>query len=198
MAVSNTRGRGNIPTDDNNIDWMMNHGGLEEIDYEEEDIPFKTRYRWNGSKETEGSPWSIPPIDRRCTARSYIRDSEGDYVVDRDNNRIRRPCLNWPMRGTHVCVSHGGKVPNVRRAAILRMISSLDAAVGKHLQIIFNPKTTDADKMKAIRELYEVTGVKKPQQVEVTTPGWERVIEKMFMDPNNPVTIEGEAEDASP
>lgn len=195
MAVSNTRGRGNIPTDDYNIDWMMHNGGLEEIDYEEEGIDFKTRFRWNGSKDTEGSPWAIPPLDRRCTGRSFIRDSEGDYVVDQDNRRIRRPCLNWPMRGTHVCVVHGGKVPAVRRAAVIRLISSLDAVVGKHLSIIFSKSSTDADKMKAIRELYEVTGVKKPQQVEVRAPGWERVIEKMFMDPNNPTVIEGHAEE---
>jgi len=192
VAKSQQRGRGNSKADTRNIDWMMDNGGLETIDPEDEGIPWPAKTRWNGSKDDEGSPWAIPPPGKRCTGKSYVRDDDGDYIVDNSNRRIMRPCHNWPMRGTKVCLKHGGGILRVRQAAMDRLIGSLDAAVGKHIKIIFGKYTEDADRLRAIKELYDIIGMRQPQKIDVRTPGWERVLEKMFM--SSPAARQSERE----
>lgn len=180
MARSTERGVGNTPRDQASIDWMMETGELRVIDPEEEGIPFPAKLQWDGAADTEGSPWMIPPDGKRCVGKAFLRDEDGDYVVDKDNKRIMRPCWSWPMKGMRVCLSHGGGLSAVRRAAENRMASALDAATGRLVTIATDPETSDQDALKAIKELMDRVGVRGAINIDTSQPGWRDVIREAF------------------
>lgn len=137
MARSTARGRGNQPHDEEFLDWMEDHGELEVVDPEELGVPFPAKLKWS-RVDDDGSPWKIPRPGNRCKGQAYVRDADGDYVLDAKNNRIMRPCYAWALRGTSVCMKHGGGVERVRRAAMERLIGALDATSGELVKIALN------------------------------------------------------------
>lgn len=205
MARSESRGVGNTPADAAYLEWMKLHenGGLEPIDIkeQEEDIPFPAKVRWTGDDDDDDSPWKIPPPRKRCRGTAYVRDADGDYVLDRNNKRITRPCWKWPMKGQVVCLTHGGGVVRVRRAAVERMASALDAATGALIKIALNENAADKDRIQAIKEIMDRVGVRGGIEVDIKDPGYLRVLADMFEDSeegdgpeDDGANIRGEAE----
>jgi hypothetical protein len=45
------------------------------------------------------------------------------------SSQTGKPCQNYPMHGSTVCSSHGGKAPQVMRAAELRLAEARDDAL---------------------------------------------------------------------
>lgn len=195
MARSTERGTGNTPADEAYVQWMSlpENGGLEIIDLKEqaEDIPFPAKMRWSGDNDDD-SPWKLPPPGRRCRGTAYVRDADGDYIVDRNNVRLTRPCWKHPIKGATVCLSHGGGVARVRRAAIERMASALDAITGALIKIALNEEASDKDRITAINSIMDRVGVRAGVEIDIKDPGYLKVLSDMFEQPDDQ---EGETED---
>lgn len=182
MARSQARGTGNTPADAAYLQWMEDQGALEVIDIreQEEDIPFPAKHRWDGDNDDDDSPWKLPPPGRRCVGTAYLRDADGDYVLDRNNNRLTRPCWKHPMRGMKICLTHGGGVTRVRKAAIERLASSLDAVTGVLVKIAMNEESSDKDRITAINSIMDRVGVRSGIEVDIKDPGYLKVLANLF------------------
>lgn len=180
MARSAKRGVGNTSGDQGHLDWMEENGGLVEIDPEEEGLPFPAKLQWSGLVEDEGSPWQVPPPDKRCNGRAYVRDEDGDYVVDADGRRIKRPCLCWPIRGGTVCLAHGGGRKAVIKNANERLLGAVDRATGQLIKIIEDQDTEDSDRIRAISQLLDRVGVRADAEIDTEQPGWKKVLAELY------------------
>lgn len=180
MAVSQRRGRGNSDKDEAWLHWMEDNGGLEVISPEAEDIPFPAKVRWTGLREDEGSPWMVPPPGKRCSGTAYVRDPDGDYVVDADNKRIIRPCWKWPMKGMTCCMSHGGGITRVRKAAVERMASALDAVTGELVRLALASRDEKV-RLGAITTIMDRVGVRSGVDLhDMKDPAYLSVLKDVF------------------
>lgn len=121
----------------------------------------------------------------RCNGWAFIRDQRGSYVIDVEWHRIRRPCLNPPMRGATVCQTHGGLVPNVRAAALRRLAMASDTMADRLIKL--TAKTDEdgnpvdhADRIKALNSALDRAGIRAGVEVEINTPGYKKVLEDLF------------------
>ena len=200
MAKSTTRGRGNTQLDEDFLEWMRltENGGLRILDPEIEDIPFPAKLKWAGSADDE-SPWKVPPPGKRCVASAFIRDMDGDYILDEDNNRLTRPCWRWPIRGTTVCLVHGGGVTRVKKAAIERMALALDAVTGALVKIALTEDVSPKDRISAINSIMDRVGVRGGTEIDVNNPGYLDVLKGLFESrPGDPDDEDDEDEDEAP
>lgn len=183
MAQKQKTKKGNIPADDEFIEWMQDRVALEVLDPSDEEyaLPFAAKLRFKGSKDDDDSPWKIPPPGKRCNGKAYVRDVDGDYIVDMNDQRIMRPCYNWPMRGMTVCLFHGGGVRRVKKAAVERLVSALDAASGALIKIALD-ETIDAKvRVQAINSIMDRVGVRGGTEVDIKDPGYLDVLRDMFV-----------------
>lgn len=181
VAKSSTRGRGNTDLDDDHLEWMRltENGGLKTLDPDSEDIPFPAKLRWEGVEDDQ-SPWKIPPPGKRCVGKAFIRDPDGDYILDKHNNRLMRPCWRWPIRGATVCLVHGGGVQRTKKAAIERMALALDAVTGALIKIALNNESADKDRISAINSILDRVGVRGGMEVDIKDPGYLDVLKGLF------------------
>ncbi|HEX7041532.1 MAG TPA: hypothetical protein VF202_15555, partial [Trueperaceae bacterium] len=157
MVRSQKRGTGNSPKDEMWIEWMQQHGGLTPIDPDEAGLPWPAMQQWDGDADNEGNPWMVPPPHKSCRGKAYVRDADGNYIMDRNGKRIMRPCWNWPMKGTTVCIYHGGGVEKVRKGAMERLIGALDYTTAELIRLALSKKTDDKVKIQAINSILDRT-----------------------------------------
>lgn len=194
MARNQKTNKGNIPADEGFIEWMEENQVLEVLDEKAQDenaLPFAAKLRFSGKRDEEGSPWSIPPGGRRCRGKAYVRDEDGDYIVDINNERIQRPCYNWPMKGMGVCLSHGGGVTRVKKKAIERLVSALDAASGALIKIALDESIEPKVRVQAINSIMDRVGVRGGMEIDVKEPGYLDVLKNLFEKPK-PVAEDGD------
>jgi hypothetical protein len=153
---------------------------------------YDTLYQWDGYADEVNIDffqafWRGTSKDPRCNGTAYIRDMRGGYIIDCEWERLKRPCLNRPAKGTVVCHSHGAKIPQVRAAAqrvlaeaaevvALRLVGLTDFADEKE-----NP-IAHKDRISASNSVLDRAGVKGGVEVEITTPGYKKVMDLMFTD----------------
>lgn len=121
----------------------------------------------------------------RCNGWAFVRDQRGGYVIDLEWHRIRRPCLNPPMRGGTVCQTHGGLVPNVQAAALRRLAMASDTMAKR---LIHLTASTDeggnpiehADRIKALNSALDRAGIRAGVEVEINTPAYKKVLDELF------------------
>lgn len=153
---------------------------------------YDTLYQWDGYADEVNidffeSFWRGSPDDRRCNGTAYIRDMRGSYIVDCEWERLRRPCLGRPAKGTVVCHSHGAKIPQVKAAA-QRVIAEASEVVALRLVGLTsfadekNVPIDHKNRIAAANSVLDRAGVKGNVEVEVTVPGFKKVLEKMFGD----------------
>jgi len=94
--------------------------------------------------------------------------------VIRSGPKQGEQCPNWAVLGTHVCLSHGAQVPNVRKkaeavleAARMRLIGNVDAAIDT-LEALLDPSTADHVRLKASTEILDRVGVRGGMEVNHT------------------------------
>lgn len=87
---------------------------------------------------------------RRCTAHRT------------DGERCNAPALN----GTNVCRVHGGKAPQVQRAARLKLLDLIDPAIATLAREMTNQQARAADRIKAAEAILDRAG--HPRAVQVT------------------------------
>ena len=116
---------------------------------------------------------------RQCTGTAYIRDRRGGYIVDAEWQRLRRPCLGNPGKGATVCHAHGSQIPVVKAAAQQRLAEASEIVA---LRLIGLTTTGEDDKVKlaAMNSVLDRAGIKGTVEIEVTTPGYKKVMLEMF------------------
>jgi hypothetical protein len=161
---------------------MKENGELKAIDPDEEGVPWPAMSKWSGLAEDKGNPWQIPPPHAACAGKAYVRDVDGNYIMDSDDppKRIMRPCWNWPMKGSTVCIKHGGGIERVRRGAMDRLVSALDVTTGRLIQLALDPGTEDKVRLGAINSIMDRAGVKGGVEVDLKVPGWQEALREMF------------------
>jgi hypothetical protein len=163
---------------------LQAHFALDELSRIEEDeqgVPFGAQWRWKYLQDyldELGEYVNICPSP--CIARAYVRDKQGRYVIDADNEALTRPCLRPASAGTDVCVVHGGYIPQVKAAARARLALASDMVVGRMLEIALNPATAHKDAISAMNSVMDRAGIKGGYEVDVSMPNWQQGLRELF------------------
>lgn len=174
---------GNTKGDRAWLEAQIDAGLIEELDADsDDDVAFGAMLRWTGEKSTEGSYWTLPPEGRRCVGKAKIRDKEGRYIVDKNGDRIIRPCGKWTIIGGTVCVAHGGGVEKVRAKARTRLAGAADALIGHLIAIGLDPNMDPKVRVQAINSALDRAGIKAGIDVQLSAPGWQDGLKEMFGD----------------
>lgn len=182
MARNQKTNKGNIPADEGFIEWMQDNQSLEVLDPKDDDnaLPFAAKVRYTGKRDDPDSPWMIAPEGKRCRGKAYVRDEDGDYIVDMNNERIQRPCYRPPMKGMTVCLHHGGGVTRVKKAAVERLASALDAATGALVKIALDENNDPKVRVQAINSIMDRVGVRGGTEIDIKDPGYLDVVKGLF------------------
>lgn len=173
-------GPGNSKQDQAWLESQIKAGMIEDIGEDETDVPFGAMRRWTGLQADIGSSWQLPDEAHRCSAHARVRDHEGRYVVDADNEVILRPCMRAAIRGGKVCVTHGGGIARVRQAAQVRLAGAADKLIGQLIRIALDPKVDPHARVKAINSALDRAGINQKIEVEVGVPGFQEMLDEMF------------------
>ena len=124
----------------------------------------------------------------RCKGRTCIRhprdheepEMRGQPILNEDGLRQYRPCSAWAANGTDYCSAHGGTTPAAINAA-KRTIALATPGAAEVLQEILHDNSQTADaRIKAAIQILDRGGVRPGVDVSVETPGWQKVLGKMF------------------
>lgn len=146
---------------------------------------YRINYQWEGFADElnedffEAFRRDTGPNARRCNGTAYVRDQSGMYIVDCEWERLKRPCLSRPARGTVICHAHGAKIPQVQAAA-QRALAEASEVVALRLIGMTDGDVEDKVKLAAINSVLDRAGIRGGLEVEVQTPGYKKVLERMF------------------
>jgi hypothetical protein len=84
----------------------------------------------------------------------------------RAHNRLGDPCGQRPIRGGVVCVAHGGRAPQVKRAAQERLRELIDPAIVRLEELIHDEISSVA--LAAVKDVLDRNGYKATEKVEAT------------------------------
>jgi hypothetical protein len=149
-------------------------------------------WQWDGDAEEVNPDFFLPyrrsQNARRCTGIAFIRDETGTYIVDRNWQRLVRPCLATPIKGGSVCQSHGGRLVQVKAAAE-RVIAQASEIVA--LRLVGLTAAQDENKvfidhkvrLGAANSVLDRAGVKGGMAAEENSiPGYRKVLDALFAD----------------
>lgn len=149
-------------------------------------------YQWDGLVDDVNPEFfeffRVPSKEvRKCNGTAYIRDERGGYVIDAEWNRLTRQCIGRPARGADVCYSHGAQVPAVKAAAVRRLAEASEIVA---MRLIGMTAANDEigtpidhkDRISASNSVLDRVGIKAGMDVQITAPGFQRVLERMFAD----------------
>jgi hypothetical protein len=167
---------------------QYNRDMMERIGEEEFGIPFGAQWRWKGSQDDFEMLISTEPIftnrsKNPCSASSYVRDREGRYVLDCDNNVLYRPCMRAAMSGADVCTAHGGKLPATKMAARRRLEGASDLVVSRMLQIALDSAGDPKVVLQACVQVLDRAGIKGGSDIDVNIPGWQEMLKGLIDGP---------------
>jgi hypothetical protein len=152
-----------------------------------DDLPWDIELRWEGhADELDPEYWDqFMRGTRRCNGVAYVRDNRGGYIIDLDDIRLQRPCMSPPLNGSMVCQKHGGQVAHVREAAQRRLSHAAEKAANT-LITLTDPRdeldeiVEQGVRVKAANSVLDRVGIKAGTEVEITVPGYKKVLERMF------------------
>ena len=76
----------------------------------------------------------------------------------RATNRAGNPCGRYPIPGGMVCVAHGGKSPQVRDKARIRLISMIEPALNVLADVMADKDAAASDKLRAANSVLDRAG----------------------------------------
>jgi hypothetical protein len=130
--------------------------------------------------EAEGANWIVgrswevrwvPPDDRRCQARGLGKFSE--WMGNR--------CTMKAIKGGKVCLTHGGKLGSVKKAAQAALARAALPAAEKLIHIAITKRgVTDADRIKAIIQILDRAGVEGKSTIELEIKPWQHVLQTIY------------------
>lgn len=77
------------------------------------------------------------------------------------------PCGNYAIRGGTVCMSHGGRLPNVRKAARER-IDALAPRATEVVEELMDSAASETVRLAAARDVLDRAGVGEGKRIEIT------------------------------
>ncbi len=181
---------GNTKSDQAWLEEVMQLGEINQPDesMRPDGFLYDIQFQWEGYASEVNidffeSFWVGKPGDNRCNGTAYIRDMRGSYIVDCEWQRLTRPCLNRPARGTVVCHAHGARIPAVKAAA-QRVIAEASEVVALRLVGMTDPvgEMDSKVRLNAINSVLDRAGIKGGVEVEVTMPGYKQVLADLFGD----------------
>ena len=105
----------------------------------------------------------------RCTA------------IKKDGNR----CKNWSLRGAHVCLKHGGRLPNIKdhaeavvEAARMRLIGLSDLAIDQLEDLVQNA-SAEKIRLDAAKDILDRNGVKGAMEINVEVQHTESAADRL-------------------
>lgn len=148
---------------------------------------YDINYQWTGYADEVNVEFFLAFArgERRCTGTAYIRDASGQYIVDAEWERLTRPCLRSPGKGTVVCTSHGSKIPQVRAAAERRLAEAADVVAARLINLtdVADEHRLPIDpsvRVKAANSVLDRAGIKGGVDVEVQLPGYKKALADLF------------------
>lgn len=122
----------------------------------------------NFTGRTELRERYAPPPERRCNALINNLEWKG--------NR----CVRWTIKGGNVCPSHGGSLPEVKKAAQHRLAMAADRASARLIHIALSKKgVADKDRIKALTEILDRAGVQGKTTIEVEIKPWQKMLQRI-------------------
>jgi hypothetical protein len=186
---------GNSICDQEWIAAMQEDGSLHDPNEETrpEGFLYSTILQWDGLSDEinpEFFEFYRPPRSspgRRCNGTAYVRDQRGGYIVDAEWQRIRRQCLSKPAQGANVCYAHGAQIPVVKAAAQRALAEAAEIVALRLIGMTgsrdeLNETIMHKDRISAANSVLDRAGIKGSVEVEITVPGYKRVLEKLFGD----------------
>lgn len=127
---------------------------------------------WKGRARDIGSPYQLPPADKRCVRERTMRDDDGGAILDWDKQPLKLRCPKWAMIGTDICVDHAKGSTAVMSEVRKRIVGAADALAGEMIRIALMGDT-EADRLKAINSLLDRAGLKGGMEISVDEDSWE-------------------------
>ena len=116
--------------------------------------------------DPKGEPHLMGPEEKpRCTAHSRT-----------SGQRCKQP----PIAGGTVCVYHGGKAPQVRRKAALRMVELVDPAIATVARIMTDQNAKEADRLRAAENVLDRAGVSRKAEVTSVDAAKDLLVERLM------------------
>lgn len=184
---------GNGKADQAWIEEMTAAGELREPDLSQkpDDYYWEPILQWTGLQEDVNPEFfeffrrNKRPDAQKCTGTAYIRDKRGGYVIDAEWNRLTRQCIGNTGKGATVCHAHGSRIPVVKAAAIRRLAEASEMVAMRLIGLTGasdenNVFIDHKDRISASNSVLDRVGIKGGVDVEVTVPGFQRVLQKMF------------------
>lgn len=113
----------------------------------------------------------VPLEDRRC--RATIKNKLSPWLGNR--------CCQNAIHGGVVCVFHGGRLPNVRKAAQRRLaLAAVPAADRLIYMALKKRKMSDSDRLKAILAILDRAGVEGRSTIEIEVKPWQEALQTLF------------------
>ncbi len=119
-----------------------------------------------GKKGGPSAPGTKNP-ERRCTATA--------------RNTGER-CKRAAIKGGTVCTTHGGNLPQVRKAAKERLLDLVDPALAELHRVLSDKNADDAVKVRAALGILDRTGHGPSAKINVSSSKWDDVIGEMVKD----------------
>lgn len=93
-------------------------------------------------------------------------------------------CKRAANKGMNVCNSHGGRAPQVRRAAQLRILEASDKAAARLVNLMQDKSIPAAVQLNAARDLLDRANIVGTQQVNVSVSdsAWEKHMAEVVVD----------------
>lgn len=123
------------------------------------------------------------PDDIRCTGKIKRGPYEGNQ------------CRNPRLLGARVCHQHGGSLPNVKKAAQMRILAAADMAVAKLVDIAVSSTrgTEDPDRIRAILALLDRAGIDGKQTVTIEVKPWQDALQALVSNKSKKAPKKGSA-----
>jgi len=115
----------------------------------------------------EKNPRNTKPKELPATPAEVVRKRKGPQCTATSTTTGAR-CRNAPIKGGTTCKFHGGGAPQVRAKATQRLMAMVMPALVELNKILRKKGTSDADRLKAIREVLSRTGFSETQILALT------------------------------
>lgn len=149
----------------------------------------------DGSEMPSTSPPDFSPrVNRSAASQDRIIPSKWKPTVAEPIPVVRctatakstgKRCNRWSIRGTTVCIKHGGRLPDVAKhaeavveAARLRIIGLTDVAIDQIEDLMVNA-SGEGIRLKAAQDVLDRAGVKGAIEVDVTVTQTETAAERV-------------------